>query len=72
LSAPKQLYPGYLDVVVITENGYENFMDGLPTEPDEIEKLAGQGERLRNFHMVSENKWKQRRGSGTRARDCRA
>ena len=42
LRVPEEtLYHRYEDVVVITEKGYENFTDFLPTELDEIEKLVG-------------------------------
>jgi Xaa-Pro aminopeptidase len=37
----EKLYYRYEDVVVITETGYENFTDFLPTQLDEIEKLVG-------------------------------
>ena len=43
----------YEDVVVITDNGYENFTDFLPTELDEIEKLVGQGGMLQQFPSFS-------------------
>ena len=39
----ERLYIRYEDVIVVTETGYENFTDFLPTELDEIEKLVGQG-----------------------------
>jgi hypothetical protein len=55
VNAPKPLYPGCIDVVVITESGYGNFTDSLPTKLDGIEKPVGQGERLQKFRMVSEN-----------------
>ena len=35
------LYLRYEDVVVVTESGYENFTDFLPSELDQIEKLVG-------------------------------
>ena len=42
LRVPEEtLYYRYEDVVVITETGYENFTDFLPTELDEIQKLVG-------------------------------
>ena len=34
---------------MITEKGYENFTDFLPTELDDIEKLVGQGGMLQAF-----------------------
>lgn len=37
------LYIRYEDVIVITETGYENFTDFLPTELNDLEKLVGQG-----------------------------
>lgn len=45
----ENLYMRYEDVIVITENGFENFTDFLPTELDEIEKLVGQGGMLQKF-----------------------
>ncbi len=39
----ENLYIRYEDVIVITENGYENFTEFLPTELNELEKLVGQG-----------------------------
>ena len=42
LRVPEEtLYYRYEDVIVITEKGYENFTDFLPSELDEIEKLVG-------------------------------
>jgi Xaa-Pro aminopeptidase len=52
----EQLYYRYEDVIVITENGYENFTDFLPTELNEIEKLVGQGGILQAFPPSSESK----------------
>ena len=37
----EKLYIRIEDVVVVTENGVENFTDFLPTDLDEIEKLVG-------------------------------
>lgn len=37
------LYIRYEDVIVITETGYENFTEFLPTELNDLEKLVGQG-----------------------------
>ena len=37
------LYIRYEDVIVVTETGYENFTEFLPTELNELEKLVGQG-----------------------------
>jgi Xaa-Pro aminopeptidase len=45
----ERLYYRYEDVIVITETGYENFTDFLPTELDEIEKLVGQGGIVQAF-----------------------
>ncbi len=39
----ENLYLRYEDVIVITQDGYENFTDFLPTELNDIEKLVGQG-----------------------------
>src|SRR5262249_49084048 len=36
----EQLYLRYEDTIVVTERGYENFTDFLPTELDDLEKLA--------------------------------
>ena len=36
-------YLRYEDVIVITENGYENFTEFLPTKLEDIERLVGQG-----------------------------
>ncbi len=45
----ERLYYRYEDVIVITETGYENFTDFLPTELDDIEKLVGQGGIVQAF-----------------------
>lgn len=45
----EHLYMRYEDVIVITETGYENFTEFLPTELDDIEKLIGQGGLLQQF-----------------------
>jgi len=45
----ERLYYRYEDVIVITENGYENFTDFLPVELDDIEKLVGRGGMLEQF-----------------------
>lgn len=39
----ENLYIRYEDVIVITEDGYENFTEFLPTELNDLEKLVGQG-----------------------------
>ncbi len=50
LRVPEEtLYYRYEDVIVITENGYENFTDFLPTELDEIEKLVGHDGIVQKF-----------------------
>ena len=42
LRVPEEhIYLRYEDVIVITEKGYENFTDFLPSELDDIEKLVG-------------------------------
>jgi Xaa-Pro aminopeptidase len=62
LRVPEEsLYIRYEDVVVVTESGYENFTDFLPSEPDEIEKLVGQGGMLQKFPAVSEKELLQRK-----------
>jgi Xaa-Pro aminopeptidase len=44
LRVPEEnLYIRYEDVVVVTERGYENFTDFLPSELNALEKLVGQG-----------------------------
>jgi Xaa-Pro aminopeptidase len=45
----ERLYIRYEDVIVITEKGYENFTDFLPTALDEIEKIVGRGGMLQAF-----------------------
>ena len=45
----EKLYIRYEDVIVITEGGYENFTEFLPSELDAIEKLVGQGGMLQAF-----------------------
>lgn len=41
LRVPEEhLYLRYEDTIVVTANGYENFTDFLPTELDDLEKLA--------------------------------
>jgi Xaa-Pro aminopeptidase len=45
----EKIYMRYEDVIVITEKGFENFTDFLPTELDEIEKLVGRGGMLQAF-----------------------
>jgi Xaa-Pro aminopeptidase len=45
----EKIYLRYEDVIVITEKGYENFTDFLPSELNEIEKLVGQKGLLQAF-----------------------
>ena len=45
----EKLYLRYEDVIVITESGFENFTDFLPSELDEIERLVGRGGMLQAF-----------------------
>jgi Xaa-Pro aminopeptidase len=45
----EKIYLRYEDVIVITEHGYENFTDFLPSELNEIEKLVGQKGLLQAF-----------------------
>ena len=45
----EHIYLRYEDVIVVTEKGYENFTDFLPSELDAIEKLVGQGGMLQAF-----------------------
>jgi Xaa-Pro aminopeptidase len=50
LRVPEEhIYLRYEDVVVVTEKGYENFTDFLPSELDDLEKLVGQGGMLQAF-----------------------
>jgi len=50
----ENLYYRYEDVVVVTETGYENFTDFLPSELDEIEKLVGRGGVVQTIPPVSD------------------
>jgi Xaa-Pro aminopeptidase len=52
----ENLYYRYEDVIVITENGYENFTDFLPTELGEIEKLVGRGGVLQHLPELPKGK----------------
>jgi Xaa-Pro aminopeptidase len=50
LRVPEEhIYLRYEDVVVVTDKGYENFTDFLPSELDDIEKLVGQGGLFQAF-----------------------
>jgi Xaa-Pro aminopeptidase len=61
LRVPEEnLYIRYEDVVAVTEQGYENFTDFLPSELAEIEKLVGQGGITQKFPPVSEQDLKRR------------
>jgi Xaa-Pro aminopeptidase len=57
----EQLYIRYEDVVVVTEDGVENFTSFLPSELDDIEKLVGKGGIVQNSPPISENELKQRK-----------
>jgi len=57
----ERLYYRYEDVVVITEKGYENFTDFLPSKLDEIEKLVGRDGIIQKFPPAQEMK-----GTGAR------
>jgi Xaa-Pro aminopeptidase len=50
----ERLYYRYEDVIVITEKGYENFTDFLPSELDDIEKLIGRDGVIQKFPPVPE------------------
>jgi Xaa-Pro aminopeptidase len=54
----ESLYIRYEDVVVVTENGVENFTDFLPSELDDIEKLVGKGGMVQNYPPVTEEEVK--------------
>lgn len=55
LRVPEEnLYIRYEDVVVVTETGYENFTDFLPSELDDLEKLVGKGGIVQNKPPVTE------------------
>jgi Xaa-Pro aminopeptidase len=56
LRVPEEhLYLRYEDVIVITEQGYENFTEFLPSELVEIEKLVGRGGMLQQFPPRAES-----------------
>jgi Xaa-Pro aminopeptidase len=52
----ERLYYRYEDVIVITEKGYENFTDFLPSELDDIEKLVGRDGIIQRFPPAPEAK----------------
>jgi Xaa-Pro aminopeptidase len=55
LRVPEEhIYLRYEDVIVITEDGYENFTHFLPTELDDIEKLVGQGGIIQSYPSLNE------------------
>jgi Xaa-Pro aminopeptidase len=51
----EHVYLRYEDVIVITEHGYENFTEFLPSELDDIEKLVGRGGVLQQFPPLAES-----------------
>ena len=57
----ERLYIRYEDVVVVTDDGVENFTDFLPSELDDIEKLVGTGGIVQKVPPVSEEQLKQRK-----------
>jgi Xaa-Pro aminopeptidase len=62
LRVPEEnLYLRYEDVVVVTENGVENFTDFLPSELNEIERLVGQGGMLQKYPPTPEEEVKRRK-----------
>ncbi|HYV37419.1 MAG TPA: Xaa-Pro peptidase family protein [Gemmataceae bacterium] len=50
----ESLYYRYEDVVVVTENGVENFTDFLPSELNDIERLVGSGGIVQSVPPVAE------------------
>lgn len=55
------LYLRYEDVVVVTESGFENFTDFLPTELNDIEKIVGQGGIVQKLPPVAESELPRRK-----------
>jgi Xaa-Pro aminopeptidase len=56
LRVPEEhIYLRYEDVIVVTEHGYENFTDFLPSELDDIEKLVGRGGMIQEFPPLNGN-----------------
>jgi Xaa-Pro aminopeptidase len=51
----EHLYYRYEDAIAITDTGYENFTDFLPTELDDIEKLVGRGGLVQDFPVSPES-----------------
>src|SRR5262245_42851074 len=56
----EKLYIRYEDVVVVTDDGVENFTDFLPSELDDIEKLVGKGGVVQKVPPVSEGQLKKK------------
>src|SRR4029077_18976620 len=54
----EKLYIRYEDVVVVTDDGVENFTDFLPSELNDIEKLVGTGGVVQKVPPVPEEKLK--------------
>jgi hypothetical protein len=54
------LYIRYEDVVVVTDDGVENFTDFLPSELADIEKLVGTGGVVQKVPPVSAEQLKRR------------
>src|SRR5207248_9145056 len=54
----ERLYIRYEDVVVVTDDGVENFTDFLPSELDDIEKLVGTGGVVQKVPPVPEGQVK--------------
>jgi Xaa-Pro aminopeptidase len=52
----ERLYIRYEDVVVVTDDGVENFTDFLPSELDDIEKLVGTGGVVQKVPPVPEDR----------------
>jgi Xaa-Pro aminopeptidase len=50
----ENLYYRYEDVVVVTDNGVENFTDFLPSELNDIESLVGSGGIVQSVPAVPE------------------
>jgi Xaa-Pro aminopeptidase len=57
----EKLYIRYEDVVVVTEDGVENFTAFLPSELEDIERLVGQGGIVQRLPPISEKELKNRR-----------
>jgi Xaa-Pro aminopeptidase len=55
LRVPEEhIYLRYEDVIVVTDKGYENFTEFLPSKLDDIENLVGKGGMLQAFPPQSE------------------